>query len=95
VEKNKKLFTGICGKHICSKGERRIAIRKTYSEKFKGKVALEAAKEERTIAELAGHYEVHPTQIKTWKNHLCTHETHWATEGGVRLGEKKAGLFSS
>ena len=27
----------------------------------------------RTIAELAGQYEVHPTQIKKWKEHLVTH----------------------
>ncbi len=35
-----------------------MAIRKTHSGKFKGKVALEAIKEEKTIAELAGQYEV-------------------------------------
>ena len=50
-----------------------MAIRKTYSGKFKGKVALEAVKEERTIAELAGHYEVHPTQVKAWKQHVLSH----------------------
>ena len=50
-----------------------MAIRKTYSGKFKGKVALEAVKEDKTIAELAGHYEVHPTQIKAWKQYVLTH----------------------
>lgn len=50
-----------------------MAIRKTYSGKLKGKVALEAVKEEKTVTELAGHYEVHPTQIKKWKNHLLLH----------------------
>jgi len=47
-----------------------MAIRKTYSGKFKGKVAVEAVKEEKTIAELASHYEVHPTQIKAWKRQM-------------------------
>jgi transposase-like protein len=50
-----------------------MAIRKTYSGKYKGKVAIEAVKEEKTIAELAGQYEVHPTQVKAWKQHVLTH----------------------
>lgn len=50
-----------------------MAIRKTYSGKFKGKVALEAVKEEKTIAELAGQYEVHPTQVKAWKQQVLSH----------------------
>lgn len=50
-----------------------MAIRKTYSGKFKGKVAVEAVKEEKTIAELASQYEVHPTQIKAWKRHMLAH----------------------
>lgn len=50
-----------------------MAIRKTYSGKLKGKVALEAVKEEKTIIQLAGQYEVHPTQVKTWKQHVLNH----------------------
>ena len=50
-----------------------MAIRKTYSGKFKGKVAVEAVKEEKTIAELASQYDVHPTQIKAWKRHMLEH----------------------
>lgn len=50
-----------------------MGIRKSYSGKFKGKVALEAVKEEKTITELAGQYEVHPTQVKAWKQHVLSH----------------------
>ena len=41
--------------------------RKQHSKEFKAKVALEALKEHKTINEIAAEYEVHPTQINTWK----------------------------
>ena len=44
--------------------------RNNYSAAFKAKVALEAVKGEKTIAELASQYEVHPTQIAQWKKQL-------------------------
>ena len=44
--------------------------RKRHSASFKAKVALEAAKQTRTIAELAKAYQVHPVQISQWKKQL-------------------------
>lgn len=44
--------------------------RKKFSPEFKAKVALEALKEQKTIAELALQYDIHPTQIATWKKHF-------------------------
>lgn len=44
--------------------------RKHYENAFKAKVALEAIKGEKTIAELASIYEVHPNQISSWKKQL-------------------------
>ena len=41
--------------------------RKKFSSEFKAKVAIEAVKEQKTIAELAIQYEIHPTQIQQWK----------------------------
>lgn len=44
--------------------------RKQHSGAFKAKVALEAVKGERTLNELAGQFEIHPSQVVQWKKHL-------------------------
>lgn len=41
--------------------------RKQFSNEFKAKVALEALKGEKTIAQLSSEYGVHASQINTWK----------------------------
>jgi putative transposase len=42
-------------------------MRKRFSPEFMAKVALAAIKEEVTIAELSSKYEVHRTQISSWR----------------------------
>ncbi len=44
--------------------------RNHYSPAFKAKVALAAVKGERTVAQLAEHFDVHPNQITAWKTQL-------------------------
>lgn len=44
--------------------------RRNHAPAFKAKVALEAAKEERTITELSREYGVHVNQIRAWKRQL-------------------------
>src|SRR4051812_44763498 len=44
--------------------------RKRHPAAFKAKVALGAAKQTRTVAELAKAYQVHPVQISQWKKPL-------------------------
>lgn len=45
-------------------------IRKTHSNAFKLKVALEAIKERKTVAELCQDFSVLSSQIYAWKNQL-------------------------
>ena len=44
--------------------------RRNRSPAFKAKVAIAAIKGERTIAQLADQFDVHPNQITTWKAQL-------------------------
>src|SRR3974390_1230051 len=44
--------------------------RRTHSPAFKAKVALAAVKGDKTLAELAQQFDVHPNQITTWKAQL-------------------------
>jgi transposase-like protein len=44
--------------------------RKIYPKEFRARVALEALKEVKTIAELSSEYEVHSSMITKWKKQL-------------------------
>ena len=44
--------------------------RRNHSPVFKAKVAVAAIKGEKTLAELAQQFDVHPNQITTWRSQL-------------------------
>jgi transposase len=44
--------------------------RRNHTPAFKAKVALAAVKGDRTIAQLAEHFDVHPNQVTSWKAQL-------------------------
>jgi len=44
--------------------------RRNHTPTFKAKVALAAVKGDRTVAQLAEQFDVHPNQITTWKAQL-------------------------
>ena len=58
--------------------------RKRHPAAFKAKVALEAAKQTKTVAELAKAFQVHPVQISQWKKQLLD-----GAEGLFRDGRKR------
>jgi putative transposase len=44
--------------------------RRSFTPCFKAKIALEAIRETKTIAEIAQKHQLHPTQINLWKKQL-------------------------
>jgi len=44
--------------------------RKKYPKEFKARVALEALKGDKSIAQISSEYEVHGAMITKWKKHL-------------------------
>ncbi len=44
--------------------------RKVYDGVFKARVVLEVLRGEKTLAEIASEYEIHPNQIVQWKKHV-------------------------
>lgn len=41
--------------------------RRNHSPAFKARVALEAIRGEKTVAQIAAHHQVHANQVTTWK----------------------------
>lgn len=47
--------------------------RRTFTDKFKARVALDAVRSLKTLGELATEHKVHPNQISQWKRELIAH----------------------
>ena len=45
-------------------------MRRGHDAAFKARVALEALKEEKTMAQISSEYGVHPNQIRQWRQRL-------------------------
>jgi len=58
--------------------------RRSFSAAFKAKVALAAARGDKTLAELASQYGVYPNQISAWKKQLIEQMSELFEDGRRR-----------
>lgn len=63
-------------------------MRKTFGSAMKAKVALAALKGDKTMAELATEYEVHPNQISKWKKKVLELLPGLFEKGKCKNGEQ-------
>ncbi|KVW64453.1 transposase [Burkholderia ubonensis] len=61
--------------------------RRSHSPAFKAKVALAALKGDKTLAELAQQYDIHPNQITDWKKQLQERVAEIFETGKANQGE--------
>ena len=63
--------------------------RRRFTGEFKAKVAMEALKERKTLAELATEFGIHPNQITAWKGEFLQNAGK-IFSGGDGLSEAEA-----
>ncbi|SFL08139.1 transposase [Porphyromonadaceae bacterium KH3CP3RA] len=63
--------------------------RKSYSAGFKTKVVLEVLQERETLQEIARKYELHPSQISTWKSQFLSNADAVFERGAGKPEEDK------
>ncbi len=67
---------------------RKAGIRKNHSAAHKAKIAIEAVRGQRTVAELAQAFNVHPSMIAGWKKHLQENASVLFERGAVSKAER-------
>ncbi len=69
-----------------------MSKRRTFTADYKFKVALEAAKETKTLSDLAQTYQLHPNQISEWKQHLLKNGSELFSPNPARQQRAQAAL---
>jgi transposase-like protein len=68
--------------------------RRRFNADFKFRVALEAAKGQQTISELAGKHQLHPNQISQWKRQLLEDGVDVFARNGSQVQQEQAAMQS-
>lgn len=63
--------------------------RKTYSPGFKTKIVLEVLQERETVQEIGRKYEIHPSQISTWKSQFLSGASTVFEKGALKSDDDK------
>lgn len=64
--------------------------RRKFTSKFKTKVALEAIKEQKSLAELAEKFDLHPNQISQWKREFLNNAENVFDSGKAKSKKTEA-----
>ncbi len=73
--------------------QKMVLSRRSHGSAFKVKVAMEAAKETKTINEIASEHGIHSTQVAQWKKQLLEALHDIFTHGNSKKKPKKRGIF--
>lgn len=64
--------------------------RRTFGAAFKARVALAAARGDRTTAQLASEFSVHTSQVTAWKKQLLEHVAELFEDGRRPAGDESS-----
>jgi putative transposase len=66
-------------------------MRKQYTAEFKARVVREVLREEKTLGEIASGYQVHPNQVRQWRDKaLAALPEIFSRQGEEKAAEKEA-----
>jgi transposase-like protein len=70
----------------------RRSQRRNFTAEFKARVAIEAIKGQKTIQEIASHFEVHPNMVMKWKQHAMAELSQVFTDQRSNKNDKDEAL---
>lgn len=69
-------------------------MRRSHDATFKAKVALEALKEQKTLAQLSSEYQVHASQIRQWRKQLLDELPQMFSDRRQKVDQEKDDLIA-